>query len=86
MQNRKGPTAEDSNAGKICRSRFPFGSANVAFDHRQPKKRAREGPVSVSQQACQEDRYEDRVSPRRSASRYWVRSRGLILALATLSR
>lgn len=34
------------------------------------KKRAREGPVSFSRQACQEDRYEDRVSPRRSASRY----------------
>ena len=37
-------------------------------------------------QLDQEDKYDDRVRPRRSASRYWVRSRGLILALATLSR
>ena len=36
--------------------------------------------------AIQEDKYEDRVNPRRNASRNWVRSRAVILALATLSR
>lgn len=34
----------------------------------------------------QYDRYEERVRPRRRASRNWVRSRTVILALATLSR
>ncbi|RZI89025.1 MAG: hypothetical protein EOP15_09430 [Pseudomonas sp.] len=50
-----------------------------------PKSQVQQRPLAVHV-AHQDDRYEDRVRPNRSASRYWVRSRAVILALATLSR
>ncbi len=42
--------------------------------------------VALSRKGNQGVRYDERVSPRRRASMYWVRSLALSLALATLSR
>ncbi len=42
--------------------------------------------LPVADGLASQDRYAERVSPRRSASRYWLRSRAVSLAPATLSR
>ncbi len=44
------------------------------------------GRLAPADGLASQDRYAERVSPRRSASRYWLRSRAVSLAPATLSR
>ncbi|RTB04175.1 hypothetical protein EJ609_26850, partial [Pseudomonas aeruginosa] len=51
-----------------------------------PPPRPLPGSLPVADGLASQDRYAERVSPRRSASRYWLRSRAVSLAPATLSR
>ncbi len=83
-----GPVMPRSQNGSVSRGLRPQIATQGRYkkSYRGPCRGGlcRDGPQSGP--GDYEDRYEERVNPSRNASRNCVRSRAVILALATLSR